>query len=472
MGFDKPIQARENPFQEFLRALRSSNRSYLLWFFLFLGLLLAAEAKAAPEGPLTSAVLPSPLTINPPEEKTDPPQQPAPPAQKAGDEKNGDKGSKDPDVKTDEEGLVMVSPSPLEEIDEEDDNVPDDFFDIDALLEPPISPLPPEITYDVPIDVNEDVNNYIILFQTRMRDKFELWLSRSGKYIDSMKEIFRRNELPEDLVFLALVESGFNPYAYSRSRAVGPWQFMRGTARKYGLKVNRWVDERRDPIKSTAAAARYLKDLFDMFNSWPLSLASYNAGEGRVMRALNKSKIKVESFWDLRNSRYLRRETKHYVPKFMAATIIAKNPTKYGFDLEYKDPLAFDEVEVHQQVSLKTAAKAAGSTYDVMKELNPELRRGVTPPHTSSYLLRIPPGTKETFQKNFSEMPAKQIRRELRVLPEVTVRRHRIRRGESLSRVAHRYRTSISKILELNHLSDPDKIVAGQILLIPTRVSD
>jgi membrane-bound lytic murein transglycosylase D len=470
MESDKPIRASEKPLQEFLRALRSSNRSYFLGLFLFLGLLLATEAKAAPEESLPSAVLTSPLSINPPGEKTDPPQQPPTPEQNKGDEKNGENGSKEPDVKTDEEGLVMVSPSPLEEIDEEDNNAPDDFFDIDALLEPPISPLPPEITYDVPIDINQDVNNYIILFQTRMRDKFELWLSRSGKYIDGMKEIFRKNELPEDLVFLALVESGFNPYAYSRSRAVGPWQFMKGTARKYGLKVNSWVDERRDPVKSTEAAARYLKDLFEMFNSWPLSLASYNAGEGRVMRALNKSKVKVESFWDLRNSRYLRRETKHYVPKFMAATIIAKNPTKYGFELEYKDPLEYEEVEVHRQLSLKTAARAARSTYEEMKELNPELRRGVTPPHSSAYVLKVPSGTKETFQKNLGEMSPKQIKRELRVLSEVTVKRHRVRRGENLSRMARRYRTSVSKILKLNHLSNPNHIAAGQILLIPTRV--
>jgi membrane-bound lytic murein transglycosylase D len=369
------------------------------------------------------------------------------------------------------EDMVTLSPTPLEEIDEEV-NVPEDFFDIEALMRPPVTPLPPEITYDVPIEFNRYVDDYIILFQTRLREKFELWLTRSGRYIDMMKSVFRENELPEDLVFLALVESGFNPYAYSRSRAVGPWQFMKGTAKKYGLKVNRWVDERRDPIKSTAAAARYLKDLFGMFNSWPLSLASYNAGEGRIMRAMNRSKVKVESFWDLRTSRHLRTETKHYVPKFMAATIMAKNPAKYGFDLEYWSPMVYDEVQVDRQISLQTVARITGADYQVIKELNPELRLGVTPPAPLPYTVRLPVGTREEFLKSFSSIPETELRKELKVSPEVQVRRHRVRRGETLTRLAKRYGTTVAKIQKINGLADRNAVRAGQTLLVPTRDSD
>lgn|GEM_PF-321770 len=365
-----------------------------------------------------------------------------------------------------QETLITVGPTPLEEIDEAD-TAPEDFFDLDA-LQPSSPTLPPEITYDVPIDINGYVKDYIVLFQTRLHEKFELWLSRSGRYLSLMKEIFRKNDLPEDLVFLALVESGFNPYAYSRSKAVGPWQFMKGTAQKYGLKVDRWLDERRDPIKSTEAAAHYLKDLFGMFNSWPLSLASYNAGEGRVMRALNRSKVKVETFWDLSASRYLRNETKHYVPKFMAATIIAKNPNKFGFQTDYKSPLAYDEVNISRQISLETAAKAAEISYEEIKELNPELRRGITPPNLTSYPLRLPLGKKELFLQNLSKIPTKQIAGELKSIPEITVQKHRVRRGENLSRLARRYRTSVAKLQEVNNLTEKNSLRAGSVLYIPT----
>lgn len=215
-------------------------------------------------------------------------------------------------------------------------------------------------TYDVPIILNSSVESHIDYFNVRIRDKFELWLSRSGRYLPLMKEIFKKNDLPEDLVFVSLIESGFNPYAYSRARAVGPWQFMKGTGLKYGLRINEWIDERRDPVKSTIAAANYLKDLYAMFNSWPLALASYNAGEGRVGRAMAKSK--AGDFWDLRSTRYLRPETRNYVPKFMAATIIAKNPEKYGFNLNYHEPLQYDEVVIDRPTDLRLIAKTAGVT--------------------------------------------------------------------------------------------------------------
>jgi membrane-bound lytic murein transglycosylase D len=311
-------------------------------------------------------------------------------------------------------------------------------------------------TYDVPIVLNASVEAHIDYFNTRIRDKFELWLSRSGRYLPLMREIFRNNGLPEDLVFVALIESGFNPYAYSRARAVGPWQFMRGTGLKYGLRIDEWIDERRDPVKSTHAAAAYLKDLYAMFNSWPLALASYNAGEGRVGRAMKRSK--ADDFWDLRTTRYLRPETRNYVPKFMAATIIAKNPEKYGFTLNYHEPMTFDEVTIDRPTDLKLIAKTAGVSYEAVKELNPELRQSVTPINYENYRLKLPSGTRTAFEENFAQIPEWE--------KSVWVK-HTVRRGETLSSIAQKFGTTTSTLRDINNLKT-SKVKVGSRLLVPT----
>ncbi|HLB24989.1 MAG TPA: lytic transglycosylase domain-containing protein, partial [Nitrospirota bacterium] len=186
------------------------------------------------------------------------------------------------------------------------------------------------------------IENSIRYFSVTVKKHFSRYLTRSGKYMDMMKSILRENYLPEDLVFLALIESGFNPKAYSWAKASGPWQFIKGTATRYGLKVNSWVDERRDPVKSTKAAAAYLRDLYGMFGSWPLAMASYNCGEGNVARAVNRNG--TLDFWELHKTRHLPSETKDYVPKFVAAKMIANDPEKYGFyDIEYDDPFEYEE---------------------------------------------------------------------------------------------------------------------------------
>jgi membrane-bound lytic murein transglycosylase D len=313
-----------------------------------------------------------------------------------------------------------------------------------------------EITYDVPIIINESVEAHIEYFQTVIRDRFELWLSRSGRYIPLMKETFKSYGLPEDLVFVALIESGFNPVAYSRAKAVGPWQFIRSTGKKYGLRIDDWVDERRDPVKSTIAAAKYLRDLYNMFESWPLALASYNAGEGRVMRAM--ARTRSDDFWDLRTSRYLRRETKNYVPKYMAATIIAKNPEKYGFKLDLWEPLQFDEVIIESPTDLRVIAQAAGVPYQDLRELNPELRSTITPLNYKDYVLKLPYGTKQAFFENFATIPPEKRMIQLR---------HRIRKGETLSTLSRRYGTSVQAIRELNGLTRGHTIRQGNYLLIP-----
>jgi len=256
----------------------------------------------------------------------------------------------------------------------------------------------------VPIEINEHVKNQLDLFQYRIRERFGVWLARSGRYMSVMQEIFRNHGLPEELVFLALIESGFNPQAYSPAAAVGPWQFIKQTAQQYGLKVNQWIDERRDPIKSTMAAARYLKDLYGRFQSWTLSIASYNAGEGRVQRAIEA--MNTLDFWSLKQGSHLKEETKNYVPKFMAATLIGKNPSQYGFHIAYQQPLAYEEVVVRRQTPLTWIAKASGVSTNQIRGLNPELRRDVTPPGSSAYRVKLPVGTKQAFLK-FSKTTSK-----------------------------------------------------------------
>src|SRR4029079_19788978 len=187
----------------------------------------------------------------------------------------------------------------------------------------------PYVSYNVPIVMDPSVQAHIRYFNTAIHDRFEQWLLRLSRYRPLVDTIFTEFHLPSDLVYLSLVESGFNPHAYSRAKATGPWQFMKGTAKGYGLRVDHYVDERRDPIKSTVAAARYLRDLYDLFGDWPLAMAAYNAGEDRVIRALQKAR--VESFAEISKTRLIRRETKEYVPRFMAATIISRNPDRYGF---------------------------------------------------------------------------------------------------------------------------------------------
>jgi membrane-bound lytic murein transglycosylase D len=310
--------------------------------------------------------------------------------------------------------------------------------------------------YDVPIVLNASVEAHIDYFNTRIRDKFELWLSRSGRYLPLMREIFKNNGLPEDLVYVALIESGFNPYAYSRARAVGPWQFMRGTGLKYGLRIDEWIDERRDPVKSTHAAAAYLKDLYAMFDSWPLALASYNAGEGRVGRAMKRSK--ADDFWDLRTTTYLRPETRNYVPKFMAATIIAKNPEKYGFTLSYHEPMTYDEVTIDRPTDLKLIARTAGVTFEAVKELNPELRQSVTPISYDNYRLKLPTGTGTAFEENFAKIPEWE--------KSVWVK-HTVKKGETLSSIARKFGTTTSTLRDINHLKT-SRLRTGAKLLVPT----
>lgn len=313
--------------------------------------------------------------------------------------------------------------------------------------------------YHIPMVLNDSVENHLEYFKTRGRDSFQLWLDRSQRYTPMMKGILREKNLPEDLVYVAMIESGFNPYAVSWARAVGHWQFMPATGKSYGLRIDWWIDERKDPVKSTNAAAEHLKDLHNLFGSWPLALASYNAGAGKVQRAVLRTRS--DDFWDIKASRYIRKETKNYVPKYMAATIIAKNPEAYGFSVTTVDPYQYDEVVLEESADLRLIARCADCTYQEIKELNPELKRWVTPPHFSKYTLKIPFGKKETFLANYAAIPPEQ---------KIKWERHEVRKGETLSSLAKQYNTSPEAIRDINGLRK-SRIAPGKHLLIPIDIN-
>ena len=251
----------------------------------------------------------------------------------------------------------------------------------------------------VPMVRTAKIDRHVQFFSYQIRDRFEQWLSRLERYRPSVQSIFSEFKLPMDLIFLSLVESGFNTNAVSRAKAVGPWQFMKPTAKFYGLRVDSWVDERRDPVKSTMAAAQYLRDLYHLFGSWPLAMAAYNAGEGKVGRSMARLKDKDSDFWALVDTKLLRAETREYVPRFVAAAQIAKDPARFGFNIPPQPPMEYEELVITRPVHLKAAAQAAGVSLEEMKNLNPELRREMTPPDPL-YVLKVPVGKKSTMIAN------------------------------------------------------------------------
>ncbi|MEW6657127.1 MAG: transglycosylase SLT domain-containing protein [Thermodesulfobacteriota bacterium] len=268
----------------------------------------------------------------------------------------------------------------------------------DPSLEEELKKWDHQVKFDAPIQMNKQVRAYLVYFSTERKGTIRRYLSRSTRYLPMIKEVFQEYGLPEDLAYLAMIESGFNANAYSHAHACGMWQFIRGTGARYGLAMDGYVDERRDPEKSTRAAAKYLLDLYKQFGSWYLAAASYNCGEGRVQRELNQSSHR--NFWELSANQCLPTETKNYVPQLIAATIIAKNPEKFGFKgVPYLPALAVDKVQVNEPTSLKAAAVAVNVPVEEVQSLNPELLRGITPPD-GKYTLNLPAKSKEAFAKN------------------------------------------------------------------------
>ncbi|NOZ25016.1 MAG: LysM peptidoglycan-binding domain-containing protein [Nitrospirae bacterium] len=301
------------------------------------------------------------------------------------------------------------------------------------------------------------VERHIYLYTTQKRRSFATWLQRSGRYLDTIKAILRENDLPEDLVYLPLIESGFSTDARSSAHAVGPWQFIQSTGKSYGLKMDYWRDERRDPIKSTVAAARYLKDLYNRFGSWPLALAAYNAGEGKIRRALRKSRS--DNYWRIIRTRYLKRETKDYVSKFIAAGIIASDPERYGFtDIDYHEPMRFDEVDINSPVSLSFIAKCTDSTIREIRELNPELKRWCTPPDLRTYRVRIPEGTAGRFTECFDSASPRER------MPKIP---YIVKKGDTIWDIAKSFRVTRKELYALNRGIDPRRLRPGSIIYLP-----
>ncbi len=317
-------------------------------------------------------------------------------------------------------------------------------------------------TYDIPVVINDKVISWMDYFQGRGRRHFVRWLSRYNRYAPMISEVLRQHDLPEDLVFLAMIESGFSPFAYSHAKAVGLWQFVRRTGMQYGLQVDWWVDERRDPAKATLAAAQHIRDLFEQFGSWYLVAASYNAGAGKISRAIRR--YKTRDFWELSRYRYLKKETRDYVPKLLAAAIIAKNPEAYGFrGIHQEAAVEFDVVSITQFTDLRKVAKAAGCSLKTLKALNPELRRDFTPPQRSTYLLRVPVG-KGTLIATDADRFKADVRGQFI--------RHRVRRGESLWSIASKYGSTTRALASINAIKRPRSIRAGRLLMVPLPRTD
>jgi membrane-bound lytic murein transglycosylase D len=312
--------------------------------------------------------------------------------------------------------------------------------------------------FDVPVVVNDRVVAWLDYFQGPGHNHFARYLARSGRYIPQMQETLKRYALPQDLVYIAMIESGFSARAYSRAHAVGHWQFIRSTGRIYKLDINHWIDERRDPEKATDAAARYLRDLYDMFGDWYLAMAAYNAGEGKIAKAIRRTGTR--DFFEMieRDRRYLRAETKDYVPKFLAAAIIAKSPERFGFgDVVYEEPVEHEKAVVDGQADLEAVAKCAGVSTELVEELNPELIKGATP--GGAYQIKLPKGTARKFETAFAALsPSERL---------MTVR-HTVRRGESIGRIARRYGVSVREILAANDLRSASSVKRGMSLVIPT----
>jgi membrane-bound lytic murein transglycosylase D len=319
--------------------------------------------------------------------------------------------------------------------------------------------------FSMPVPYNERIERQIDGYVTKSREEFARWLRRSGRYVPTLKQYFVQEGMPGDLVYIALVESGFNPRNRSTKAAVGLFQFMKQTAEMVGLKEDSWVDERRHPKKAALAAIRHLKSLYQEFGDWDLALAAYNCGSGRLWQSIRDQGTR--DFWKLS----LPPETEAYVPKFYATLIIAREPELYGFNPNMESEKDVEEVEIPGGVDLKVIADCLGVTSTVVADMNPELTKGCTPPGADSYLLRVPANTAEKFQKIFAELP-----KEKKFLSQEEIGRrkfkgfyvvYQVRHGDSLYSVARKHHTTVTKLRQWNNSLKKNKyIYPGQQLRI------
>lgn len=337
---------------------------------------------------------------------------------------------------------LAVETAPAPELVEEPTTPPSPA---EALVAPPDEA---SIQFDAySVVVNDRVQFFMDRYTGSRREIVGLWLNRSPRYLTMIRDTFRAQGLPEDLAFVAMIESGFNPRAVSRVGAKGLWQFMAPTARHYGLRVDQWVDDRLDPVKSTHAAAAHMRDLYRQFGSWALVKAAYNAGEVKVIRAIRGTG--TNDFWVLARSRYLRQETKDFVPAIHAATLIGRDPGRYGFEPGIVEEMLTARVSVPPRTSLKTLSTRAGIPFEILRDLNPVLIRAMTPPGVSHALI-VPEGSAERVETALA--PPRGI--------------HVVKPNETVTVIAQRYGATVAEVLRWNRLDERSIIRPGDHLRV------
>ncbi len=320
-----------------------------------------------------------------------------------------------------------------------------------------------------PVAINPQVQHFLDRFTGARRDVVTLWVGRAGRYLGMIREVLSSRGLPEELAYTAMIESGFNPLAVSRVGAKGMWQFMAGTARRYGLRVDPWIDERLDPEKSTVAAASYLRDLHTMFGSWALAQAAYNAGEVKVSKAIRATGS--SDFWTLAKTNHLRAETKEFVPAIHAATLIAQDPARYGFEFTEPGSLDVEVVAVPPMTDLRRLAPRAGISLDALRKLNPVLVRAITPPG-GSWQLKVPAGTRSDVLSALAPPSAKK-----RPVPPGAHGRshpvtasgddvHVVQPHDTVSSIAKLHGVRVADVLRWNRLDEQDRIRPGDRLRV------
>ncbi len=344
------------------------------------------------------------------------------------------------------------TPAPIDEVAEmEPAETP-----VDPQLEQQASSTMQSVAHDLPLALNEHVLSFINFFQTnRGRAIVSRGLEKAGRYRAMIERILREEGLPQDLIYMAQAESAFEPYALSRMGAKGLWQFMSYRARQYGLTRSWWVDERQDPEKSTRAAARHLRDLYEQFGDWYLAIAAYNSGPGNVQRGIERTGY--ADFWELLRRRVLPRETENYVPIILAVAFIAKDPARFGIDVAPEPPMRFERVTIPKPIDLRLVAEMIEVDVETIRRLNPQLLRIVTP-NQPDFELNLPPGTTQKFLTEVATIPEDKW---------VSWRKHRIEPGETLGGIAKLYRTKPAAIADVNGIQLTAALQPGDKLIIP-----
>jgi membrane-bound lytic murein transglycosylase D len=328
---------------------------------------------------------------------------------------------------------------------------------IDPRLKQTVEDEVKEVAHDLPIEINDRVLGFLEYYQNgRGRSAIELGMERQGKYQPMIERILKEEGVPLDLIYLCQAESAFEPRALSRAAAKGMWQFISSRGKEYGLRQTWWIDERSDPEKSTRAAARHLKDLYQMFGDWYLAMAAYNSGPVRVQRALDRTG--ADNFWTLAEKKALPRETVNYIPNILALTIIGKNPEKYGFSVAPSQPVETERVSVDKATDLRVIAEAIDLPVEELRDLNTHVLRWTTPPGDPDFQLILPKGYADKFNEQIASLPDAK---------RVLFREHLIQKGDTLGLIARKYGTTTSQLVQANNLGKTPVLKVGRTLIIP-----